>query len=191
MRFVLSMTLVIFSGVSFANTPKSCGINAPAQQLAKLIQQDPLQQRQQLRCSSLLSQVAQQKAQEMAQQGIVNHMVGGSPNTRLRSAGFNLPSNYGVSLSNQVEAIAGGYETPTDVWQGFKHSDAHRSHLLGEHPFYREQDEIGVGYVYLWDSPHVEYWVVYVAKNADKTPSTYDSNKGVPNKSISGYLLIK
>ena len=141
MRFVLSMTLVIFSGVSFANTPKSCGINTPAQQLAKLIQQDPLQQRQQLRCSSLLSQVAQQKAQEMAQQGIVNHMVGGSPNTRLRSAGFNLPSNYGVSLSNQVEAIAGGYETPTDVWQGFKHSDAHRSHLLGEHPFYRPPTE--------------------------------------------------
>ena len=185
-RIITTTLLILITSQSQAN---DCGANEQAQALAKLIMNDPLQQRPKLSCNSLLSQVAQQKAQEMAQRGIVSHMVGGSPNSRLRHAGYNLPNNYGIALANQVEALAGGYDSPLQVWTAFKKSDDHRSHLLAEHPFYQEQDELGVGYVYLWQSPHVTYWVVYVARNEDSAPSNYDDTKGIPNKSITGYML--
>ena len=187
-RIITTTLLAFITSHSLAN---ECGDNESARALAKLIINDPLQQRLKLTCNPLLSQVAQIKAQEMAQRGIVNHIIGGSPNSRLRHAGYNLPNNYGIGLANQVEAIAGGYNSPQQVWTAFKHSKDHRSHLIAEHPFYQEQDDLGVGYAYLWESPHVTYWVVYVARNEDRAPSKYDTTKGIPNKSITGSLLEK
>jgi uncharacterized protein YkwD len=161
----------------------ACGVNEEARSLAHLILKDNAQQRQQLTCNRLLSQLAQQKADEMARTGMVQHNLGGSPNSRLRQGGYPLPAYYGFGLDNQVEAIAGGYENAEVVWEAFKKSKSHRQHLLGELEFYLEQDELGVGFVYQWASPHVEYWVVYLAKH-NREPAQHEFKKEqVPNKS--------
>lgn len=52
------------------------------------------------------------------------------------------------------------------------------------HEFYLEQDEIGVAFVKKLESPHVEYWVVYLSKGYEK--NQYYSGKAdeIPNKSL-------
>ncbi|MBV2129617.1 CAP domain-containing protein [Rheinheimera sp. SM2107] len=160
------------------NTIADCGLNESAQQLALLIIQDPQQQRTTLSCHPLLAQAAADKAKVMAQKGMVNHYVGGlGANQRLRMLGYNLPPFYSGAIGNQVEAVAGGYSTAAEVWEAFKASTAHRSHLLGELPFYRQQLHIGVGFHYKWSSPHIEYWTVYIAREAvaeDANVTCYD-----------------
>ena len=160
---------VTFS-VSFAQEYESCGLNKKSKILAKMIIEDPLQQRKILRCNSLLSNIADHKAKEMAMLGRVTHIGLNPANKRLIDAGYPLSRIYPRFLENNVEAIAGGLSLPSEMWADFKNSEGHRMHLLAEHDFYKLQDEIGVGFYYDKKSPHVEYWVVYIAhqKEAQK-----------------------
>lgn len=142
-----------------------CGLNQSSRELAELIITDSEQQRSELYCNALLSEVAQKKAEEMAAAGKVSHYgSGGSPNLRLIKAGYplNLPAE--AIGENHVEAILGGYSEPQDDIDKFRNSYSHRVHLFAEDPFFLEQNEIGIGYATEWNSPHVEYWVVYIAK---------------------------
>jgi uncharacterized protein YkwD len=121
----------------------------------------------------------------MAEFGLVMHNLGGSPNSRLREVGYKLPKHYGTRFnSNQVEAIAGGHSSAAAVWDAFKRSESHRTHLLGEHEFYVEQDEIGVAFIKKWESPHVEYWVVYLTKGYQKNQYYSGNSDDIPNKSL-------
>lgn len=187
MRHVVVATTLLLSSLAQATPtePKpyqDCGLNEQAKQLARLIITDPQQQRAAIRCNTLLSKVAADKAREMASNGLVVHNLGGSPNQRLRDAGYALPVYYSNVMSNQVEAIAGGYSSAEDVWYAFKHSHSHRQHLLGEHPFYQEQDELGVAFLKDKSTPHVEYWVVYLTKGNNQAPAQkFDE---IPNKGI-------
>lgn len=148
--------------------PVGCGESAPATRLALLIASDPGQRRPELRCSPVLSRIASERARELAEEGRISHFTNGlAPNLRLRQSGYPLPRQYPHGGANQVEAIAGGFAGPEEAWAAFKRSDRHRSHLLGEHEFFKSQDEIGVGFHRLRESPHVEYWVVFVATRAD------------------------
>lgn len=52
------------------------------------------------------------------------------------------------------ENIAGGYQTPEDVVDGWMHSEGHRKNIL--HPDFTE---LGVGYTYEEDSQYKHYWV--------------------------------
>lgn len=171
------------------NDVTACGFSPQAIALAKLIQQDPLQQRATIQCHPLLAQAADDKARVMAEVGMVMHNVGGSPNSRLREIGFPLPRYYSGVMGNQVEAIAGGYTTPDSVWRAFKGSKSHRQHLLGELDFYREQQFIGVGFYSDRHAPHVEYWVVYVTKAADDLP--VPDFEFIPDKGIFVVQQIK
>lgn len=159
-----------------------CGNNEKAQRLATLIMGDARQQRTEIRCNKVLTQAAEAKAKLMQKKGIVRHNLGGGPNSWLRDYGYELPDYYGRVLSNQVEAIAGGYETPESVWRGFKKSKGHREHLLGEFPFYQEQDELGVAFIREWHSPHVEYWVVYLTKGFKPNQGNPFEGETIPNK---------
>lgn len=156
-----------------------CGESAAATRLALLIASDPGQRRPELRCSPKLSRIASERARELAREGRISHFTHGlSPNLRLRRSGYPLPREYPHGGANQVEAIAGGYSGPEEVWEAFKRSERHRSHLLGEHDFFREQDEIGVGFHRLQESPHVEYWVVFVARRPDPGSTAVASREG-------------
>lgn len=167
-----------------------CGNSAQAQKLAKLIAEDWQQNRKHLRCNKTLAKIAQAKAQRMSEYGLVAHNLGGSPNLELEKANYLLPKYYGRNhASNNVEAIAGGYRNAEEVFDGFKRSAGHRSHILGEVDFYLEQDEIGVGFFYEWESPHVEYWAVYIAKGLKPNQNNFDGAGEIPNKST--YILLK
>ncbi|WP_371188501.1 CAP domain-containing protein [Thalassotalea maritima] len=173
-----------------------CGNSESAARLFALVVDDSEQRRKVIRCNNTLTLLAEQKAAKMADFGLVAHNLGGSPNVYLRENGYELPSYYGNTFnSNQVEAIAGGYSSAAEVWQAFKRSSQHRQHLLGEHPLYLEQDEIGVAFVKDVSAPHVEYWVVYLTKSgvsnnndeqaADSTSQqSFKNSDSIPNKNI-------
>ena len=181
---LLLCLLVSFYPQAQANeTPNNaCGFSEAARALASLIIEDEAQQRTQIQCHPLLAQAAEDKARIMADYGMVRHNLGGSPNGRLREIGFPLPHYYSGLMGNQVEAVAGGYSTPSSVWKAFKQSTAHRQHLLGELDFYREQQYIGVGFFKDNSAPHVEYWTVYLTKassDAEIPAFEYIPHKGV------------
>lgn len=181
----LYMMIILFVFPVYADELNQCGNNKQAQLLVSMIRADQNQKRAKIRCNRLLTQAAVAKAETMAEFGLVIHNIGGSPNSHLITAGYKLPEYYGGEFnSNQVEAIAGGYSTAIEVWDAFKRSEVHRAHLLGEHEFYEEQDEIGVGFVKKWESPHVEYWVVYLTKGFEKNQMYTGNADQIPNKSL-------
>lgn len=148
---------------------EDCGFNKKSRALAKLVREDPDQLRNNLSCSSVLSKIAQKKAEEMAEAGKVTHYgTWGSPNERLIKEGYRLDIPEDAMGSNYVEAVQGGEGIPVTVLDRFKNSYQHRVHLFGEHDFFLAQDQMGVGYAYNWESPHVDYWVVYIA--SEKAP---------------------
>jgi len=159
-----------------------CGNSEQAQKLAQLIVNDKNQARTHIHCNPTLVAIAEQKAKYMAEEGLVSHFLGGSPNSRLRDAGLSLPSYYGDAMSNQVEALAGGYQTAKKVWHALKSSFSHKQHLLGEIPFYAEQNEIGIAFIKDYKTPHVEYWVIYITKlSGDEQQQSFSE---VPDKGL-------
>ena len=152
---------------------EDCGLNKKSRTLAKLIREDQEQLRDRLSCSIVLSKIAQNKAEEMAEAGEVTHYgEWGSPNERLIKEGYQLDIPEDAMGSNYVEAVQGGEAIPVTVLDKFKNSYQHRVHLFGEHDFFLGQDQIGVGYAYNWQSPHVDYWVVYIASEKAPVEST-------------------
>ena len=83
----------------------TCGNTEQARELSLLIANDKGQQRSVLKCNPTLVMLAETKAKDMAERGLVSHFLGGSPNTRIRNAGLTLPEYYGDAMSNQVEAL--------------------------------------------------------------------------------------
>lgn len=184
-KLALIFCLSVFTSFAHAKGAGNCGNNEQAKILAQLIINDERQNRATIRCNSILTEVAEAKAIKMSEIGLVVHNLGGSPNSLLEEAGYKLPKHYGnVFNSNQVEAIAGGYSDAEEVWDGFKRSEGHRIHLLGEHKFYLEQDEIGVAFIKKWESPHVEYWVVYLTQGYQKNQTSPVETDQIPNKSM-------
>jgi len=177
---------LLLSAISNAEDLKEyeqCGSGPEAQLLAKLIITDALQQRKTIKCNSTLTSAAYDKAILMRERGLVMHNLGGSPNNWLRDRGFELPSYYGGSFSNQVEAIAGGYRTAKGVWHDFKRSKAHKEHLLGELEFFQEQDQLGVAYYRDVKSLHDDYWVIYLTKGTSTKEVNKFEESDIPNKS--------
>ena len=185
-RCILFTSLTyVFSSPCLADQT-TCGNTEQARELSLLIANDKGQQRLVLKCNPTLVMLAETKAKDMAERGLVSHFLGGSPNTRIRDAGLTLPDYYGDAMSNQVEALAGGYTTAEDVWYALKGSTSHRQHLLAELPFYQEQDQIGIAFYKDYSTPHVEYWAIYLTKLAD---SSLPDSETQPQ--ISTTLLLK
>ena len=176
---MLRISLVIFLVLSLQleaseDSFESCGLNDKAQELARLIITHKDQKRPFLQCNALLAEIADKKAKEMAKEGKVSHNgPGGTPDKRLLNAGYPLSLPASVVGTNHVEAIMGGTPHAVDALDYFANSYAHRIHIFGEHPFYMEQFEIGVGHAAEWYSPHIDYWVVYIAK-AERPTIEYD-----------------
>lgn len=151
----------------FVITSLSCSPNPQEEQIALFMIQDPEQQRPSLTCHPILTRVARERAEDMAQRRYFDHVNpdGYGPNYLVRQAGYVLPSYYDPAPdANNIESIAGGYPTPEAVWQKWTSSATHRDHLLGLHPFWAEQIEYGIGYTYDPNSPYGHYWVVITAK---------------------------
>lgn len=126
------------------------------------------QNRVSMGCKSELQAFARQRARDMARRGYFSHRTpeGKGPNQLLREAGYPLPPSYLGGLSNNIESIVGGVESPREVWHALIESGAHRPHLLGEGFLFEEQDEYGIAYFRDIYAPHVDYWVIVIARRA-------------------------
>ena len=146
---------------------EACLKNAQAKEIAQMMSNDPGQKRASLTCNDTLAQVAQARAEDMAQRNYFSHTTpeGYGPNYFVRQAGYVLPSYYGTANdANNVESIAAGRETASQTWTQWMGSSGHKTHLLGLDAFFAEQIEYGIGYAYNPNSTYRHYWVVITAK---------------------------
>lgn len=91
-----------------------------------------------LRTDPLLTQAAQTYAENMAGQDFLDHtgLDGSSPGDRIKATGYD--------FSAWAENIAGGYQTPEGVVEGWMNSKGHRANILNPN-----LEEIGIGYYFL------------------------------------------
>ncbi len=155
----------IYLPITFHHPP--CLANAQAEEIAQKMKDDSEQQRTSLTCNTILAQVAQARAEDMAQRNYFSHTTpeGYGPNYLVRQQGYVLPSYYGTeNNANNIESIAAGHSTASQTWAQWMESQPHREHLLGLNSFYADQVEYGIGYVYNPNSQYRHYWVVITAK---------------------------
>jgi len=129
-----------------AMTDYPCYTNGMSAELLRLMIEDRAQQRKSPRCNELVTKVAQARADDMVRRQYFSHATpeGHGSNFFLAQVGC-LPSWYPQD-GNTVESITLNYFTPEAAWAALMRSPPHRMHLLGLHPFYAEQNAIGVGY---------------------------------------------
>jgi uncharacterized protein YkwD len=144
--------------------PAVCVLNAQEEAILQLLYTHPEQRRITMQCNPRLASVARERAQDMAELGYFGHKnpSGEWPNYLVRKAGYKLPTYY-PDNSNSIESIAAGFTSPDAAWAGWMDSEGHRVHILGNDPFWRNQEQIGVGYVNLAGSQYVHYWVIMTA----------------------------
>ncbi len=148
-----------------ASAFKDCGLSGNEIFIAQLLTSS-LQKRHEIKCHPLLQRFAEHRAEDMASRGYLAHISPErlGPNQMLRDFGYSLPDQYLDGLSNGVESIVGGIESPQAVWQALLDSPAHRPHLLGDGPGFSEQNEFGIAYRQNIYAPHVDYWVIVIAR---------------------------
>ncbi len=144
--------------------PILCPTSVQAQGVAALAMNDPEQQRVQMICDPILSQVAAERALDLGTRDYFSHTNpdGFGPNYLVEQAGYNLPDWYGSGLTaNNIESISAGTsrDTAVQAWASWTSSGAHRPHVLGLDAFWREQIYYGIGYAYVPGSTYTHYWV--------------------------------
>lgn len=122
----------------------ACGQSPVASQLAFLFITDPGQKRVNPHCDNRLVRAAQFRADDMVNRQYFSHITNGSlsPNEVARLYGCNLPDDYQL-FDNQIESIALNQPDASSVWRDWKNSPGHRTHVLGEIDFFREQTSYG------------------------------------------------
>lgn len=151
-----------------ANVSSGCSLSGDELLIEEQMVGTPEQNRITFTCNATLTQVARERALDMATRDYVSHVNpdGYGPNYLVRQAGYPLPDYYSSDpASNNIESIAAGYNNAVTVWSSWMDSDSHRTHLLGETEFYAEQIDYGIGHVYVESgSTYQHYWVVLTAK---------------------------
>lgn len=155
-------------------TPQPTGCQpAPEEQaIADRMLTHPDQARPTLRCHPILERVARERALDMAVRGYESHVNpdGYGPNYLVRLAGYPLASSYAsYPTANSIEVMYYGYgfsatPNPDNPWTWWMNSTTHRTILLGLEPFFAEQNEYGVGHVYVPGSRFGHYWIVLTAR---------------------------
>ena len=145
----------------------ACILSDEEATIASSMTTEPAQQRANMNCDTTLTQVARARARDMAERDYFGHVNpdGLGPNRLVIQAGYQLPESYDLSQAgNNIESIAAGFGTAEEVWTGWMDSSKHRTHLLGEHTFFQQQEEYGIGYYYDPNSTYRHYWVVLTAR---------------------------
>lgn len=123
-----------------------CYSTPMAAELLRLMIEDRMQQRANPHCNELVTKVAQWRADDMVEREYFSHWTpeGRGANYFLAQVGC-LPAWYPQD-GNTVESITLNYHTAQAAWNALVSSKGHRPHVLGLHPFFAGQDEIGVGW---------------------------------------------
>lgn len=156
-------------------TTAKCEMSETESALLLKLLDDSQQRRTHLRCNQELQAFAQERARDMIARDYFAHITPDrvGPNQMLRDRGYPLPSIYGSTRGNNVEAIAAGLSSVDEVWKGLIDSKDHRAHILGEMDFYLQQDEVGIAHIHDQDSEYGDYWVVIIARRERPNEARY------------------
>jgi len=145
--------------------------------IADFMVNDEDQQRPAMQLDPILSQVARERAEDMAARDYFAHVNpdGVAANYLVRQAGYELPAWWPAGdADNFIESIAAGRSSAAETWMDWMTSTPHRTHILALDPFYRDQTSYGVGYAYSATSLYRHYWVILTAP-----PNTPDPNSAL------------
>jgi hypothetical protein len=152
------------------NRSNECALTANERQIEQQMVTAPDQRRATLMCNAILTQVARERARDMATRNYFGHTNpdGYGPNYLVREAGYPLPDYYSSAPDgNNIESIAAGHPSGMEAWSSWMKSPPHKEHLLGETEFYAEQIDYGIGHVYVGHgNTYKHYWVVLTAKSS-------------------------
>jgi uncharacterized protein YkwD len=157
-----------------SGTPVPCTLSGEETAVLAKMASSLEQRRPSLTCDPILAAVARGRAQDMAARDYFSHVTpeGKGPNTLVMEAGYVLPEWYNHDRdANNLESIAGGFATPTEVWNAWMESRGHRTHLLALDSFYTDQVKVGIGYATVPGSQFEHYWVVITAPDPSAAPA--------------------
>ena len=181
---VLVLALLVVVGSALAWTP-----NPQEIALADVLTHSSGQHRPFLVADPILSQVARDRAADMAQRGYFDHINpdGHGANYLVRKAGYVLPSYY-PSDGNNLESISGGFTSAAAAWDDWMNSPDHKTHLLAEESFFATQTSFGVGYFADPASTYKHYWVIITAPPMPAPPAltitTPDEGAALPEGAV-------
>ncbi len=159
-----------------------CGFNHQATSLANLIIQHPSQQRALLQCNQALTTIAQQRAEQLANNSADPEI---SPNQILIKSGFRMPNYYPVT-GNQVEAVARDFNHADLAFQYLSQSGKHHDHVLGKGEFFGLQSELGIGFFAAKEATQHDQWVVLIAQPWQAPKIVYKQKFNMPVKVAKG-----
>ena len=147
-------------------------LTAEEQQLANLLTTASGQTRNKaaMHPDDRLIAVARARAADMARRHYVSHVNpdGIGPNYLVRQTGYMLPAWWPTDkAANYIESLGVGYTSASETWSALMASSQHRSHLLAQDSFYRDQTSYGIGHYYDASSPYRHYWVIITAPPSD------------------------
>lgn len=158
--------------------------------IAGFMVNDPDQMRPAMQFDPILSQVARERAQDMAARNYFAHTNpdGFAANYLVWEAGYDLPAFWGNGVAdNYIESIAAGYASAADTWVDWMNSAPHRTHILAQTAFYQDQTSYGVGYAYSANSTYHHYWVIITAPpSVPETQAALFIAQGVPAEMTTG-----
>ena len=165
--YTVFLPLVSKIEVAPAGEP-GCLLNEQEQQIATFMLSHPQQQRPTLACDPILAAVARARAEDLGQRAYFSHVNpdGHGPNYLAMQAGYTLPAAYNhEATGNNIESIGAGANSATSLWDAWMISQKHLTHILGTNDFFVQQNEYGIGYAQVQNSPYQYYWVVIIAKH--------------------------
>ncbi len=144
----------------------SAALNEQETALAAKVTYDAGQKRPHVEIDATLCAVARARAADMARRNYFGHVNpdGVAANYLVRQAGYRLPDTYSADrAANNIESIAAGYTSVSEVWTGWMNSPPHKTHILALDAFYQPQTSLGVGYYRDSNSEYGSYWVIITA----------------------------
>lgn len=195
-RFFSLWILTAFLAFGSLNSVRAAS-NAQEQAVANLLVNAFGQQRQGMKADATLSKVARERAADMANRGYVGHVNpnGEAANWLVEKAGYQLPDSYPSSKSaNSIESFAAGRDSAQKVWDDWKNSSSHRTHLLGTNSMFEEQTSYGIGYYFNPGSTYQHYWVIITAPPGDNVLLTFSvpsagASVSLPQVAVSGVSI--
>ena len=125
-------------------------------EIAALAADHPDQARSEWIYDPILSEVARNRALDMATRAYFSHTNpdGLGPNRLVQLEGYGLPDFWGTEDSNNfIESISAGYLDASSAWRGWLDSPPHRAHVIAGDSFYSDQTHYGIGYASRFRAP--------------------------------------
>lgn len=184
-RWLVSAVSLLFASAAIA-----VPLAGEEQELANRLVADRGQHRDKSRMTldPILTSVARARAQDMATRRYFSHVNpdGLGPNFLVRAAGYALPSGWSGRSGNFIESIGAGHSTAGEAWEAWMRSPMHRTHLLAQGSFYRNQTNFGIGSYSDPSSPFRRYWVIITAPPVSNGEATFVSRRSAKLRASPG-----